>query len=253
MSEIPHHGTSDPVLRLVHRLLLLLVPSRVRRFFHDRFADATPSERAGYLVWGAMGIVIGVPEIWAAISGDDFYWPTISTTVGHLQDRWPVLTLVPVALIVGYGYSALRIRPATTAMQADLTAITRTPQGRLTRYDVTLQQLAAGAPPPIDRPRFSAFPYFTLATVVVIAGALLASRSDNRFLVGYILYSLIAVFWVIVPNVVAYAFRRDIPFTTLVATINCLARRLAVVAAVVAALLVVLLIHLAFYPWPARP
>jgi len=36
----------------------------------------------------------------AAAGGNNFLWPTISTTVGHLQDRWPVLTLVPVALIV---------------------------------------------------------------------------------------------------------------------------------------------------------
>ena len=102
-----------------------------------------------------MGIVIGVPEIWAAISGDDFYWPTISTTVGHLQDRWPVLTLIPVALIVGYGYSALRLRPATTALQADMSAITRTPQGRLTQSDPTLEQLATGAPPTPARRRSS--------------------------------------------------------------------------------------------------
>ena len=57
------------------------------------------------------------PRDLGAISGDDFYWPTISTTVGHLQDRWPVLTLIPVVLIVGYGYSALRLRPATTALR----------------------------------------------------------------------------------------------------------------------------------------
>ena len=125
-----------------------LLPESVRRFFRDRFSDASPAERAGYVVWFTMGIVIGVPEIWAAISGDDFYWPTISTTVGHLQDRWPVLTLVPVALIVGYGYSALRLRPATTALQADMSAITRTPQGRLTQSDPSLEQLAAGEPTP---------------------------------------------------------------------------------------------------------
>ena len=103
-----------------------------------------PPNAPATCVWVTMGIVIGVPEIWAAISGDDFYWPTISTTVGHLQDRWPVLTLIPVALIVGYGYSALRLRPATTALQADMSAITRTPQGRLTQSDPTLEQLAAG-------------------------------------------------------------------------------------------------------------
>ena len=132
------------MLRTFLAALAKLVPERLRRFFAVRFADAGPGERAGYLVWVTMGIVIGVPEIWAAISGDGFYWPTISTTVGHLQDRWPVLTLIPVALIVGYGYSALRLRPAATALQADLSAVTRTSQGRLTQSDPTLQELATG-------------------------------------------------------------------------------------------------------------
>jgi len=124
----------------------ILIPKRVRRYFSERFSAASPAERSGYLVWTTMGIVIGVPEIWAAISGDDFYWPTISTTVGHLQGRWPALTLIPVTLIVGYGYSALRLRPATTALQADMSAISRTPQGRLTPSDLGLEELAAGAP-----------------------------------------------------------------------------------------------------------
>ena len=142
-SPDPQRGV---ILRRFLAALAKLVPKRLRRFFRLRFADAGPAERAGYLVWAAMGIVIGVPEIWAAISGDGFYWPTISTTVGHLQDRWPVLTLIPVALIVGYGYSALRLRPAATALQADLSAVTRTSQGRLTQSDPTLEELATGVP-----------------------------------------------------------------------------------------------------------
>jgi hypothetical protein len=239
------------MLRTFLAALAKLVPKRFRRFFGLRFADAGPAERAGYLVWATMGIVVGVPEIWAAISGDGFYWPTISTTVGHLQDRWAVLTLIPVALIVGYGYSALRLRPAATALQADLSAITRTPQGRLTQSDPTLQELATGVPDAGTSPLFST-PYFVVATLLIIAAPLAVSASHNRFLVGYVLYSLIAIFWVIVPNVAAYWFKRDAPYTTLVVTINCLARRLTFAACLAAALLVILLIHLAFYPWPSR-
>ena len=33
-----------------------LVPERVRRFFHERFSDASPAERAGYLVWVGIGM-----------------------------------------------------------------------------------------------------------------------------------------------------------------------------------------------------
>lgn len=225
----------------------------VRRFLQARFGDVTRSEAWGYAVWSAMGVVVGVPEIWAAVAGSDFVWPTISTTVGHLQDRWPVVALVPVALIVIAGYSVFRFRASSMALQADQTAFGRTPQGRLVKQDVTYAELAAGGAAPLEgRKEWQVVPYFALATIAVVAGSVLAAQSNNRFLVGYVLYSLIAVFWVIVPNALAFWLARDFPFTTLFFTIHCLGRRLQLVAAVIAALLVILLLHLAFYPWPSR-
>ena len=234
-------------------LLARLIPKRVRDYFRARFSDTTPSERWGYGIWTAMGIVIGVPEIWSAISGNGFYWPTISTTVGHLQDRWPVLTLIPVALIVIAGYSVLQFKPASTALQADLQAIGRTPYGRLTKQQVTLEQLAQGGPPATDpsRRQINVIPYLIAATLTIIIATLLASQHHDRFLVGYVLYALIGIFWVATPNALAYWWKRDIPYTTLTATVRNLARRLHLVAALVAALLVILLIHLALYPWPS--
>ena len=227
----------------------------LRRFFAARFGDGGPREKWGYVVWAAMGVVIAVPEIWAAVAGSDFVWPTISTTVGHLQERWPVLALIPVALIVMSGYSVFHVPPASTALQADFQAIGRTPQGRLAKQDVSLEQLAGGGVPAVaGRSEVGVVRYFAFATVVVVLGALLAAPSDNRFLVGYVLYSLIGIFWVVVPNSAAYFLKKDIPFTTMFFTVRSLGRRLQFVAALVAALLVILLLHLAFYPWPTtRP
>jgi len=249
---------------LSRRGVWIRVPLFIRRFLTDRFGDVTKSEGWGYAVWGAMGLVIAVPELWAVGKDSDFAWPTISTTVGHLEDRWPAVALIPVALIVMAGYSALRFKPASTTLLADLQAIGRTPQGRLTRQDVTFAQLAgyvpspAGAPPPTGppgigprRPPWPVLPYFLTATLVVVVGSLLAARSGNRFAVGYVLYSLIAVFWVILPNVAAYRFEKDVQFTTLIFTVSSLGRRLRIVASLVAALLMILLLHLAFYPWPS--
>lgn len=241
-------------LRTVLRWLWMILPRRARGYLAARFSDVTRSEALGYAVWGAMGVAVGVPEIWAAAAGSDFIWPTISTTVGHLQDRWPVVALIPVALIVMSCYSVFRVGAASAALQADFQALARTPQGRLTKQDVSLEQLASGlAPTAAGRQQWDVLPYFMLATLAVVATALVASASDNRFLVGYILYSLIAVVWVIVPNVAAYWFKRDVPFTTLFFTIRCLGRRLQLVAALLGALLVILLLHLAFYPWPSPP
>jgi hypothetical protein len=242
-----------PLWRVVLGRVWKLLPPRARRFLVERFRDVTRSEAAGYVVWSAMGIVVGVPEIWAAVSGSDFVWPTISTTVGHLQSRWPVLALIPVALIVTAAYSVLRITPAATAIQADLQGVGRTSRGRLVKQDVSFDDLASGAAPPAtaSRGEWRAFPYFAFATVVVVVGAALAAQSENRFLVGYVLYSLIAIFWIVLPNAIAYVFGKDVEFTTLFFTVRALGRRLQFVAALVAALLVILLLHLAFYPWPS--
>ena len=241
-------------IRAVLHALWRLVPRRWRRYLAARFGDVSRSEATGYAVWTAMGLAIGIPEVWAAASGSDFAWPTISTTVGHLQQRWPVVTLIPVALIVMGAYSVFRVGPGQFSVQADLRTVARTPQGRLAKRDVPLDELAAEpAVALVGRTQWEVLPYFVFATVAVAATAAVASVSDNRFLVGYVLYSLIAFVWVIVPNVAAYWFKRDAPFTTLFFTVQCLGRRLQLVAALVAALLVILLLHLAFYPWPTRP
>jgi hypothetical protein len=255
MSETADTLPGRPLWRAALDWLWKLLPARARRYLAARFGDVSKSEAWGYAVWSAMGLVVGVPEIWAAAAGDDFIWPTISTTVGHLQGRWPVVALVPVAVIVMGAYTILHIRLGETTLQADLQAIGRTPQGRLTKQDVSLEELASGGVVAVGsgRDEWPVVPYFAFATVVVVAGSLLATTSQNRFLVGYVLYSLIAVFWIVVPNLLAYFPRKDFPFTTLFFTIRALGRRLQFVAALIAALLVILLLHLAFYPWPSPP
>ena len=40
---------------------------------------------AGYIVWAATAIVVGVPEIWAVVDSDGVPWPTISGTVVSLE------------------------------------------------------------------------------------------------------------------------------------------------------------------------
>ena len=40
----------------------------------------------GYIVWGSLGAVIAIIELMAAIDSDTTPWPTLSSTVGRLQD-----------------------------------------------------------------------------------------------------------------------------------------------------------------------
>jgi hypothetical protein len=41
----------------------------------------------GYIVWGSIGAVIAVIELLAAINSDWAPWPTLSSTVGTLQNH----------------------------------------------------------------------------------------------------------------------------------------------------------------------
>ena len=233
----------------------------VRRWWSSlqkRFVGATRSERWGYGVWGAMGVVIAVPELSAVGKGCDFPWPTISTTVGNLQHEWPVVAIVPVALIVMGAYFAFTLMPSSPPQIADDEhMVVRTSEGRRTKVAFTsYEQLAPAAAghwtgqDPARKP-LPALPYFGVATLAVIAGWAVALGIDDRFATGYIGYSIIAVFWVILPSALAYWFKRDVEFATLTFTVGMLGRRLPIVAALTAALLAILLLHLALYPWPS--
>jgi hypothetical protein len=237
------------------RFLWRLLPSRVRSYFAARFGDVTASESAGYVVWLAMGVVVGVPELWAAASGEGFWWPTISSTVGHLEDKWAVVAIVPVAVLAAAAVALRRTDPNEVVLQAGNEALQRTPEGRLAKAGTIAQEelpVLAVTPQAVlpERTSWPVIPYFGVATIVVIAASLLASVAQNPWLLGYVMYSAIAVFWILLPNWLAYRRRKDVPFTSLFFTIRCLSRRLRFVALVFAAGLAVLLVHLALYPWP---
>ena len=89
ISETADTLPGRPLWRAVLDRLWKLVPARARRYLAARFGDVSKSEAWGYAVWSAMGLVVGVPEIWAAVAGDDFVWPTISTTVGTSRAGGP--------------------------------------------------------------------------------------------------------------------------------------------------------------------
>jgi hypothetical protein len=185
-------------------------------------------EFTGYLVWGAMGVVVGVPEIWAA-ADNHAPWPTISGTIGHLEYGHNWVAIIVIALIVWAAYHALR--PAS-----------QTDTGRRKRAGTQVTEL----------PEWSVGIYFAIAVAAVAGGsALAAAAAAHRYVLAYVLYGLIAVFWIVIPNALAYAAKKDIPFPTLFTTLGDIESRARVVAVVVGAGLVILLVHLTFYPWPA--
>ena len=235
-------------------------PGRIRRWWRAHFSDIQRKEAWGYGVWGFFGVIVFVPEIWAAKWQESANWPTISATVGELEYWHPEVALAVVALIVLSAYSAFRYPPARTgvlprhdksagapqeAVQGDDLLPSRTPAGgRLTPSNVALPEIGAGL-------------YFACAFSVIAVGtaiAVITTDVADEHTVGRTLYGLTALFWVAVPSALAWlpsTWKRDVPFPTLFETMRSLERRLRIVALAVAAGLAILLIHLVFYPWPA--
>jgi hypothetical protein len=206
---------------------------------------STRREVWGYAVWGAMGIVIAVPELWAALGGESVEWPTISGTVGYLEYWHSWVAIIVVGILVWAAFNAVqyeaskRVPPPAPQPAAPRQAY-RTPGGRVSRRA------------PSDAP-FTAIVYFAVAIAVIAGLSLWAylDRPHDKYRLGEVMYGLIALFWIVLPAAYAYFGGKDVPFPTLFKTIQTLEQELRAVAIVFAAGITVLLIHLALYPWPA--
>lgn len=201
-------------------------------------ASARKRERLGYVVWLAVGAVIAVPEILAAAGQPP--WPTISATVGHLEAAQNFVAIIVVALIVAAAALAVQFRQSQPGefVTAGGRPRGRTGGGRRTRRPGQVSDVPA-------------YVYFPAAVCAVVAGSLLAYLANgSSWVLGYVLYGLIAICCLVIPNVLAFWFARDVPFPTLFAVLAGVERRWPPVALVILAGLVVLLVHLALYPWP---
>jgi hypothetical protein len=230
------------------------------RSFRDRlserwaaaFGGVTSLEWWGYLVWGVVGAMIAIPELGAAIWSHG-PWPTISGTIGHLEVIWSATGIFVVGIIVAAAYHIVRYRPAKTeavALRSGGRALRRTQSGRLTR-----RPPAAGVAADPVKKAWIGIVYLVSAFLAVLLPSILAatafsgSSDHTRWILGYVIYGLIALFCVALPSALAY-FVADVPFPTLFRTISDLERLWRPLAVVVLAGLGILVVHLALYPWP---
>jgi len=89
--------------------------------------------------------------------------------------------------------------------------------------------------------------YFPVAIGVVAGGSILAAVAGGGiFVLGYVIYGLIAIFLVLIPNALAFWLAADVPFPTLYRTVANLERRWRPAAMVIVAGLIVLAFHLVF-------
>jgi hypothetical protein len=135
-----------------------------------------------------VGLTFGVPESWAGITSPP--WPALSDTVGHLEQLWHPVRVIVVALIVFIVFHAVRYPPGHTG---EFTAgegrpeRARTPCGRFARCGTGTGSAV------------SVFVYFPLAVGVVAGGSVIAAiAGSDMFVLGYVIYGLIAIFLVII-------------------------------------------------------
>jgi Amino acid permease len=210
----------------------------------------------GYVLWGIAALVIGIPEITAAVAGKrKLPFTTISEMTGHLERHHTWVELIVVAAIVYGVLSSFREAPGPAAAG-------KTRAGRLTvRPEVAgehrLGFAADRAPLWFTVAAIGSFVLITLATLAAIHWR----SDDDHFQPAYVLYGLIGLLWLVVPGLVAFFGGKDVPFPTAFQTVANLEDWLSrkgrfgpflawLVTYVVFAGLAILLLHLTLYPYP---
>jgi hypothetical protein len=229
-----------------------------------RLAALNTKRRWGYWVWGTGAAVILVPECIAAFAAGTLPFTTISKMTGHLERRYDALVLVVIALIVWIVYSTVRIPQGHAGKARSEAEPTRTVGGRLT------WSVRPKAPGTFDDEGVPAiFAASAVAVFALIAAAGYATSvwwdgGKPHYHVGYVIYSLLGFFWIVLPSVLAFSIGSDVPYPTFYRTIRNLEDWLAarkwkrslgpalawLMAYLILTGLVILLLHLTLYPFP---
>lgn len=224
--------------RLIGRVLLTLLrltpPGRWLEHEFRAAGHVTRVEKNGYRFWGPVVAAILVAEVLGAAADwlhrraiFDVKWPTISSTVGHLETLSSILAALVVGTIAAVAFEALT-HPAR-----------RRAAGRAVYHRV-------------HRERPTRFYDWWIVVLIVVIGTVLAVWVFHwdKYQVGYTIYGLFLTFGIVVPASLAYFGGRVVSFPGLIFTVRKLERRLHWVAVLIVAGLAILLVHLALYPWP---
>ena len=221
-------------------------------------------EYAGYVVWGIMGVIVAVPEIWASV-GHGLPWQTISSTVGTglaRDNSWVDLVVIIVLVLVAYysfRYPPTRREPEPPSWVRAEDKVRKRPYRRMAlggRLTLSTKQQPDAETGVIGWIGI----VYLVGSSAIIAGATiltdqLSSGADERYHASFVLYGLIALFWILGPSLAALVGGHEAPFPTLFITIKTLEDRLgplfgSLVAALIVAGLAILLLHLVLYPFP---
>jgi hypothetical protein len=189
-------------------------------------------EKRGYWFWGPVALVIFVTEVLGIGKIASFdEWPTISTTIGDLQDRHSLVAVAVVALIALAAFYAVAYQlPADDKPQDEFKLLDREINSRRfeLRYGVS---------------------FVVICALLGIVAAL--SLFDDKIARAWVIYGTLALVAVVIPLALALLpSPKDVVFPNLFYTFACLRERWQPATAVVVAGLAILVLHLALYPWP---
>jgi hypothetical protein len=188
-----------------------------------------PPERRGYWFWGPTILIILAVELLGALSStfkNKIPWPTISSTVGHLEKRWDWVGVIVVGVITATAFQALAYKAGA-----------RTETGRAQR-------------PGLPKAQESGYSWLFVLIPGLIAIGLTVAFGASKIQLGYTIYGVLGFFGIVVPSVLAFVLNKDVRFPTLFFTLDRLRRRFHAAALILVTGMAILVVHLAFYPWP---
>jgi hypothetical protein len=174
-------------------------------------------------------------ELLAALSSsfkDAIPWPTISSTVGHLEKRWDWVAVIVVGLLTVVAFHAIAYRSQQRG------------SGRAYRR---VGEDAADKPDAEPVPWYNWILVAALGTVAIVLATIFDA---SKFQLGYVIYGVLAFFGIVLPSALSFFANKLVGFPTLFFTIAKLRHRLHAAAVILVAGLTILAVHLAFYPWP---
>jgi hypothetical protein len=190
------------------------------KWLAGNWSNTSRREIYGYILWVPIVLVLAAVEISAAAGWWDVPWPTISTTIGHLEDAWHPFALAVVVLIASVVLLAV-------AKGAPSLAGGRALPGTISGWSFT----------------------WDIAVIAIaITAGVIVDHSGSRFLYpGYWTYGIFAVFGIALPSFWALRTGKQ---PALFSTTRSLEFRLPWFRFVLGAGMAVLVFHLALYPWP---
>jgi hypothetical protein len=198
--------------------------------------ELTDEQRRALKYWLPIAVAIGAVELLGALSGafrNAIPWPTISSTIGHLEEGASWVGVVVVAAIAMAAYQATRGEPQERGGGED--GVDEAPIEKFERQTPVI-------------PFHHGWPSVLLATGLV--ALVVHFVNDAKYALGYAIYGSFLVLGILIPIAFLRRTGKTTGFPSLLVGLKGLSKFVPGTYMLVIAGLAILVLHLALYPWP---